>query len=539
MSEINFDTVRAVWQVVQEKLEYKKSLESYVRPQGIRGIFSRPPKDPWQDLTLSDCSSLLSDAVEAAFPSLNGNFPGPEGPDVKHCSFYVDVNSEGNVRGVYRERNGLYGWTHQEDYELKKKGYGLQFVYSHNDDPSKDAANRNLAYKHYMGDRLVDDFFEQKHAEVDDACWQFVKFFHQTSYSKSELKAEIEKVREFHRERNRKREDYDRLLVVAKNGVSIPASFRDYVNLLTERATRDAEAWRNPKAATPVFLARYSAIRDAIAYSDGHVSLDDVRPIGFSGDLIASCIKHEFPLQTHLDYAHDSYGSSKEIEVIYEKFTQSARLDGYSSDDILKAVQKDLGVESLSGSLSEHLYRNFYNVDYNQQQLVNELVRERVMSNQEVSMSEISSALCERREIWPEHKKVCDAARASNAEGAKQAEAAESVKHPAFLPAGTVYEVSREDLEEGKVPPGTDIGVTAKGDKYLKLFGENRQVPEEGLVLVKKDDCTNLYICCTKEQFKQLYSYDEKTGITSKKNLVRKEQQPGLRNNKNKTNQVK
>lgn len=102
------------------------------------------------------------------------------------------------------------------------------------------------------------------------------------------------------------------------------------------------------------------------------------------------------------------------------------------------------------------------------------------------------------------------------------------LKHPASLPQGTVYTVFPEDVEKGIVPPGIDIGVSPDGKKFLKFSSQNRMVPEDGLVLVKKHDLSNTYNVCTKKQFDLMYMVGE-DGLAMK--AVRQEQnlKPGLR----------
>ena len=107
--------------------------------------------------------------------------------------------------------------------------------------------------------------------------------------------------------------------------------------------------------------------------------------------------------------------------------------------------------------------------------------------------------------------------------------ALEPEKHrPSLDPTGTVYTVFPEDIEKGVVPPGCDIGVDSKGNRFLKTFNESRTVPEDGLVLVKKYDASNVYTVCTKKQFDVLYKVGE-DGLA--KRAVRQEQnlKPGLR----------
>lgn len=104
-------------------------------------------------------------------------------------------------------------------------------------------------------------------------------------------------------------------------------------------------------------------------------------------------------------------------------------------------------------------------------------------------------------------------------------------RHPSLDPRGTVYTVFPEDIEKGIVPPGCDIGVDTKGNRFLKTFNESRTVPEDGLVLVKKYDASNIYTVCTKKQFDVLYKVGE-DGLAKK--AVRQEQnlKPGLRTKK-------
>ena len=103
---------------------------------------------------------------------------------------------------------------------------------------------------------------------------------------------------------------------------------------------------------------------------------------------------------------------------------------------------------------------------------------------------------------------------------------------PSLDPTGTVYTVFPEDIENGIVPPGCDIGVDSKGNRFLKTFNESRTVPEDGLVLVKKYDASNVYTVCTKKQFDVLYKVGE-DGL-AKKVSARQELQPGPKQRKGK-----
>ena len=102
---------------------------------------------------------------------------------------------------------------------------------------------------------------------------------------------------------------------------------------------------------------------------------------------------------------------------------------------------------------------------------------------------------------------------------------------PSLDPTGTVYTVFPEDIENGIVPPGCDIDVDSKGNRFLKTSYECRAVPEDGLVLVKKCDDANVYTICTRKQFDVLYKIGD-YGLAKKS--VRQEQnlKPGLRTRK-------
>ncbi len=102
--------------------------------------------------------------------------------------------------------------------------------------------------------------------------------------------------------------------------------------------------------------------------------------------------------------------------------------------------------------------------------------------------------------------------------------------NPSYLPAGTVYTVLPEDLAKGVVPPGTEIGFTEDGQKYLKTFSQNRSVPEDGLVLVKNSAYVNLYDVCTRKQFDSMYKVGE-DGLANKVQ-VKQDLKPGLRKGK-------
>lgn len=97
----------------------------------------------------------------------------------------------------------------------------------------------------------------------------------------------------------------------------------------------------------------------------------------------------------------------------------------------------------------------------------------------------------------------------------------------ALLPAGTVYTVFPEDLNRNIVPPGVDINVTFDGKKYISTFNQNNMVPDDGLFLVKKDNCTNMYNVCTKKQFELLYNMGE-DGLAHRRE-VKQNLKPGIR----------
>ena len=104
-------------------------------------------------------------------------------------------------------------------------------------------------------------------------------------------------------------------------------------------------------------------------------------------------------------------------------------------------------------------------------------------------------------------------------------------RHHFLDPIGTVYTVFPEDIEKGIVPPGCDIGVDAKGNRFLKTSDENRRVPEDGLVLVKKYYGVNAYTVCTKKQFDVLYKVGD-DGLAKKSMRQNQDMKPGLRTKK-------
>lgn len=165
MQNLPKEAFYALYELAQRKVKYEQFIKENGRRKGLAALFSNQPRDPFPE-GMDRIRELVPYAFRSAFPESYAYQVGDRGPADSTAAFDVSMNYGGELKGNYHCSSASSRCTHDEFYEFKS-GYGLQFQYSHDPDPSKDAVNRNLAYSSFMGSRMEGPFFDRQNRTVD------------------------------------------------------------------------------------------------------------------------------------------------------------------------------------------------------------------------------------------------------------------------------------------------------------------------------------------------------------------------------------
>lgn len=165
MQKLPKEAFYALYELAQRKVKYDQFIKENGRRKGLAALFSNQPRDPFPE-GMDRIRELVPYAFRSAFPESYACQVGDRGPADSTAAFDVSMNHNGELTGNYHSSSESARCFHDEYYQFKS-GYGLQFQYSHDPDPSRDAVNRNLAYSSFMGSRMNGPFFDRQNRTVD------------------------------------------------------------------------------------------------------------------------------------------------------------------------------------------------------------------------------------------------------------------------------------------------------------------------------------------------------------------------------------
>ena len=342
MAEVNFDTLRAIYTLAQEKAEYDMTAKEWKRPAGIAGLLARRPVDPYP-AGMSDLMTVFSVAFDGAFPQMDRYEAGLRGPSDSHARMSVSLNFDGSVNGTYHCSSKSSNSFHDE-YFFLKTGYGLVHSYSHSDDPKQDAANRNYAYSNALNSRYRGDrFFEKTDAAMDEVRRKMSELTAPATYTRRQQLAAVEQARAFMQERKAVGDD---LCKKAAEKVGEPVSLRTYVDIKTQNYILANDILKQKRTNTEFSRLVYSITDDKLhAFERKNVA-----------DFVARSVKSTFKPDELMAFSKLSFeiDRGKNPDLPENKvdslrwFAELARMDGMEKDSILVCVQKEaarFGVE--------------------------------------------------------------------------------------------------------------------------------------------------------------------------------------------------
>lgn len=199
LKPLDKDCLKALVQVIRDKRRYEKEASTYIRPYGLRGVFSRGPRDPWPQFEINDCVNLMGPVTKSCFSECNGSKPGPKGLEDYKSSFTLFVNHDGKVEGQHRADDNVSLHFSLENFE-DRIGYGLIHRYSHSEDKKVDNQNRQYAYTRAMDSRLPGKDLDKWYRAMDSARVAVGNLLHSPDLEKSVVFSRMKEVFAFKRE---------------------------------------------------------------------------------------------------------------------------------------------------------------------------------------------------------------------------------------------------------------------------------------------------------------------------------------------------
>lgn len=337
---LSIEALEAVLQLAEEKKKYARERAAYVRPGGIAGVFSRPPRDPYPDIDRAEVRNLLADASRAVYPDLNTSRPSKGDPEGNKVSFTYDLDSDGGISASYHERSTRY--FHDEPLRFEH-GRGLVHAYSRSDDPQQEVRNRSLAYSRAMEGRLFNDnqnpdnrFFGLREKALDEARTAIQSV--QMKFKPQEVLRYVKQIRDFSNEYRQEaaRQEALRVEESRRSGVSSLDSYMD-AYLRKEEIAR--KAYGNGRCDAEE-LARFKALDSALSRYENSG--------GLAADINAAT-SPVFPSEDVMDlarknwqYVHASESLEPEYaQAFYVSYAALARQNGAKEEDILKNIHAD------------------------------------------------------------------------------------------------------------------------------------------------------------------------------------------------------
>ena len=359
--KLSFNSIEAMAQLALEKYEYERQAEAYKRPEGIAGLFSRPPRDPYPDVTLSDARVLVSQAARGVYPMLNTTAPANGDPAGNRISFELDFDEKGRLRGSYHERSPHY--FHDEHFE-HRSGYGLQFGYSHSNDPEQDARNRNFAAERFLDGRLPDGFFKKAQSVLDEVRRTFATLparyeaVHQNEIPRRDVMKEVENIRAYAAEVRREEENREARI---KHRIETEpvTSFRGYLDAYAQMQFIAGNAVRRGKSDEKEIETFKALERSSNSYAN-HVN----NTVGSEPRIyfeLNNETKHIIEPKSMMDFVRRSFEllhvadshAAENIPAFYMTFASLARQNGMSRDEIFNRVYEDaatFGIGEFNGA---------------------------------------------------------------------------------------------------------------------------------------------------------------------------------------------
>ena len=362
--KLSFDCIEAVAQLAMEKYEYERQAEAYKRPEGIAGLFSRPPRDPYPEVTLSDARVLVSQAGRGVYPMLNTTAPANGDPAGNLISFELDFDEKGSLRGSYHERSPRY--LHDEYYE-QHPGYGLQFGYSHSTDSEQNARNRNYATQKFLDGRLPDTFFKKAQDVLDNVRKTF-RDIQSNDYQKpipmkwkfshSEVMGHVKEIRAYVAE-VRREEEIREAGIKHRIETEPVTSFRGYLDAYAQMQFIAGNAVRRGGSNEKEIETFKALERSSNSYANHvHNTVGTEPRIYFE---LNNETKHIIEPKSMMDFARRSFEllhvadshAAENIPAFYMTFASLARQNGMSRDEIFNRVNEDaatFGIGEFNGA---------------------------------------------------------------------------------------------------------------------------------------------------------------------------------------------
>jgi hypothetical protein len=377
MAEVNFDTLRAIYTLAQEKAEYDRTAKDWKRPAGIAGLLARRPVDPYP-AGMSDLMTVFSVAFDGAFPQMDRYDAGLSGPSDSHARMSVSLNQDGTVNGTYRCSSQSSNTFHDEFFFLKP-GYGLVHSYSHSDDPQQDAANRNYAFSNAMNTRYRGDrFFEKMDAAMDEVRRKMSELMAPVAYSRRQQLAAVEDARAFMQER---KESMDSVIKKAAEKVQEPVSLRSYVDIKTQNLILANDVLSKKRSNTEFSRMVYSITNDKLLNFEREKVADlvarSVKSSSTPDELMAfSKLSYEIDRGKNPDLPENKIDS-------LHWFAELARKDGMERNSILVCVEKEAaryGVE-FGPAQRKKIEDAIQEVDFQRVNALSDALRKNVFEN--------------------------------------------------------------------------------------------------------------------------------------------------------------
>ena len=362
--KLSFDCIEAVAQLAMEKYEYERQAEAYKRPEGIAGLFSRPPRDPYPEVTMSDARVLVSQAGRGVYPMLNTTAPANGDPAGNRISFELDFDEKGSLRGSYHERSPRY--IHDEYYE-QHPGYGLQFGYSHSTDSEQNARNRNYATQKFLDGRLPDTFFKKAQDVLDNVRKTF-RDIQSNDYQKpipmkwkfshSEVMGHVKEIRAYAAE-VRREEEIREAGIKHRIETEPVTSFRGYLDAYAQMQFIAGNAVRRGGSNEKEIETFKALERSSNSYANHvHNTVGTEPRIYFE---LNNETKHIIEPKSMMDFARRSFEllhvadshAAENIPAFYMTFASLARQNGMSRDEIFNRVNEDaatFGIGEFNGA---------------------------------------------------------------------------------------------------------------------------------------------------------------------------------------------
>ena len=351
------EAVTAVYQAALQEQAYWKAARE--RPEGIRGLFARIPREPWPELSAKGIDEVLSAAVRGAYPELNRTAPGPAGPESYTASFSVSMKDDGSLGGYFRSECRNRNTFHAEFFEYRD-GYGLRHAYSHSDDRERDAANRGAAYASAMNGRYRDiPFFVRTYKALDGACNEFRSVVEAPPMRRREIRSLLGRVAAYAEAlaaREEKIRDYQERFAT-KYAFTGLRSFVEGTALLAQLKA-DAARRGDSSDEMPIASAQYRAVEKNLVFACSRTNAADktVRMADDIAHLCAMALPSKDPFRKYgwtaaevLEYAKLHYENStglnpegpENARAFLDEYARIARMAGLDLNDISSAASEE------------------------------------------------------------------------------------------------------------------------------------------------------------------------------------------------------